>query len=691
MFDQSKTSLDYFRNQVMRVNLVRWVIFSIALITVLIFFREIDSFLFLILFIAFSFLISFGFQWYYSRTNQPIAFSRVFVFQLGIDVISIVIGAHIGGGELTLIWFLYLIHLSLVAIFLPLRPLVVLAIIEISAYLVQMEFYFRGWIHPMPMPTGFFFDLPILYLRGLEFVYVTVLILCAIWLSSHTRLLERARKETVAQKNFQESWSKVSFLSLNYMNLKNLYQILADHLGEIFDADGAYLTQWDDEHDTTIKLAAYGYMRQTYPSDPTPPGTKTITASLNENKKVLAIEDAYHSEYVSPDVLAGSPTRSVLALPLYNFDDQNFWGAALISYHQIRKFNTEDIQRAYQVADHVSLILSRAHFHQMTLDQVELLGELSQQVANLTLEENQISLLNAIVESTRTLLKSQRAALFLYDSEQKKISCLCSVGLSEKYIEVVLAHYQQSLRHDLIENNSHLLVSDILRGTHPLPNSIYVENSRGIAFFEFMLEEMQIGILGVYWDEPHEITPSETTIARVFANRAVSALRNASKYALVTEQSLTDSLTGLYNRRAFEARLEDEIQRAKRYGHSLSVIMLDLDHFKQINDKYGHSVGDVLLQSTASALRASIRKTDFVARYGGDEFTIIVLEAGSSVDVVCENIQLAVSALGANTWNIEKIPVSVSLGVATYSQDGETANSLLSTADKRMYEAKQTL
>ena len=168
MFDQSKTSLDYFRNQVMRVNLVRWVIFSIALITVLIFFREIDSFLFLILFIAFSLLISFGFQWYYSRTNQPIAFSRVFVFQLGIDVISIVIGAHIGGGKLTLIWFLYLIHLSLVAIFLPLRPLVVLAIIEISAYLVQMEFYFRGWIHPMPMPTGFFSICPFFTCAGLN-------------------------------------------------------------------------------------------------------------------------------------------------------------------------------------------------------------------------------------------------------------------------------------------------------------------------------------------------------------------------------------------------------------------------------------------------------------------------------------------------------------------------------------------
>jgi diguanylate cyclase (GGDEF)-like protein len=148
--------------------------------------------------------------------------------------------------------------------------------------------------------------------------------------------------------------------------------------------------------------------------------------------------------------------------------------------------------------------------------------------------------------------------------------------------------------------------------------------------------------------------------------------------------STTDQLTGLYNRRFIEDKLKSEMERTKRYGAPLSVILLDIDHFKSINDRYGHDVGDEVLISLAGLLKRRIRKTDVAGRWGGEEFLIIVPETDSEVSV-CLAEKLREAVQNRRHGPVEK--VTASFGVAQF-KEGDTAGALIKRADQGLYEAK---
>jgi diguanylate cyclase (GGDEF)-like protein len=151
-----------------------------------------------------------------------------------------------------------------------------------------------------------------------------------------------------------------------------------------------------------------------------------------------------------------------------------------------------------------------------------------------------------------------------------------------------------------------------------------------------------------------------------------------------------DSLTGLYNHRYFQEQLVHEVERAQRYGHHLSVLMLDVDRFKQVNDTYGHLMGDTLLSYVARLVSAKVRSSDMAARYGGDEFAVILPETGQEKAIaVAEKLTRAVSA--GRHWQgalLDNLGVGICFGVASFPDDGRTADDLLVCADRRLYGAK---
>jgi diguanylate cyclase (GGDEF)-like protein len=155
--------------------------------------------------------------------------------------------------------------------------------------------------------------------------------------------------------------------------------------------------------------------------------------------------------------------------------------------------------------------------------------------------------------------------------------------------------------------------------------------------------------------------------------------------------STRDLLTGLSNRGFFDDRLEEEIERAKRVYRPVTLAMLDLDRFKDFNDSRGHRSGDLLLKSIAKALRDSFRSADTVARYGGDEFAIIVADSGA--DEVAQRLQefrKAVEGIAAQHAEAGGGPaVTASIGLASWPRDGQTAEDILICADRRLYEVKR--
>lgn len=201
--------------------------------------------------------------------------------------------------------------------------------------------------------------------------------------------------------------------------------------------------------------------------------------------------------------------------------------------------------------------------------------------------------------------------------------------------------------------------------------------------------ERVVGVMNIAHRYPNAFGTEELQMLQLLADQAAIAIENARLHRLVTDQAVTDELTRLPNRRALDARLEEEIQRARRYGGHFSVMMLDLNGFKHINDHFGHPVGDRVLRQIAARMRRALRESDFLARYGGDEFAIILPQSDAeAARAVARKISDTISGTPLDLPDSSSTLLTLGIGVACYPQHGETAAELLRAADSALYVAK---
>lgn len=150
-----------------------------------------------------------------------------------------------------------------------------------------------------------------------------------------------------------------------------------------------------------------------------------------------------------------------------------------------------------------------------------------------------------------------------------------------------------------------------------------------------------------------------------------------------------DPLTGLFNRHTLRSILDSEVCRARRYKHPVGVLMIDVDRFKEINDRFGHATGDKVLRAVADVLRETVRESDIVVRYGGDEFLVLLIETNGETDIVRERIQCEMSKRRDSELSLD-LPVTVAIGTAHWMPEtGQSIETVLSQADRTMYEEKR--
>ena len=185
-------------------------------------------------------------------------------------------------------------------------------------------------------------------------------------------------------------------------------------------------------------------------------------------------------------------------------------------------------------------------------------------------------------------------------------------------------------------------------------------------------------------------TAEKQLFAVAVAEHVSLALSNMKLRETLRNLSIRDPLTGLFNRRYMEESLEQELLKAKRYGRSLGVIMLDIDHFKRFNDTYGHEAGDLVLRELSVYLQNHIRLTDIPCRFGGEEFTLILPEADMALTQQrAEQVRQGVAAIRVKVQGQTLAPITISEGVAVYPENGPTAQDVLRAADEALYNAKQ--
>ena len=191
-------------------------------------------------------------------------------------------------------------------------------------------------------------------------------------------------------------------------------------------------------------------------------------------------------------------------------------------------------------------------------------------------------------------------------------------------------------------------------------------------------------------EQPDCLTEAQQQLAVAVARQIALALANLTLRETLRNQAICDPLTGLYNRRYMEESLEREIRRAARRDNSLGVVMLDLDHFKQFNDTYGHAAGDSLLRDLGAFIQTHTRGEDIACRYGGEEFILIFLETSSDVTRQrVEQLREGIKSLVVLYYGRPLAPVTCSVGVAVFPEHGQTGEALLRAADAALYRAKQ--
>ncbi len=317
-------------------------------------------------------------------------------------------------------------------------------------------------------------------------------------------------------------------------------------------------------------------------------------------------------------------------------------------------------------------------------DELDALKKLS---LNLTSSLDQQTVLDAVVTEAMRLVKNARAAfIYLYSGRRLEFGAsLDSQGVRNRPASMPRP---EGLTNTVARTGARIVVDDMAH--HPLYGESWPDAQGSVIGLPLKTSNGTVGVMTLSKSTRGGFTPSDLRLIELLADQASIAISNASLHRAVSEQAYSDTVTGLANRRALDDRLEQEVAAARRAGSNFAVIMMDVDGFKRVNDDYGHAVGDQVLRTFFNYVAIGLRSTDFLARYGGDELTLILTQTDSQgARLVVEKILEQVKRFHFDAPDGGQILLGLSCGIACFPHHANTAANLLRASDEALYKAKK--
>lgn len=460
-------------------------------------------------------------------------------------------------------------------------------------------------------------------------------------------------------------------------------EILTDILIFLFNADSVSVLI--RQNDTLSPLKTAGRLKVYLQSHSIK--IESIMAEIVKHQKPLYSESML-------DILRlgfNDEVTSLYAIPIISKDDVA--GLLCIFNSHISREDADIISELCRVAGLMFRLIEVQDVYNKRINEIDMLNMAATHLNKIKEPE---MLYDTIVDTSVHLADAERGSLMLMEDD--KTNCLtikAAKGINKRLMREIKIKPGEGIAGRVFQDGTPLIVDDIDKNEQVPFKKRPSYKTGSFMSIPLKIGEKIIGVLNISDKITGQIFSGEDlALLRSFASYASIALERSIYYSLadyLRELSITDSLTGLFNRRYFEERFFEELQRSERHNLIFSLAMIDIDDFKLYNDTEGHLAGDEILKHISNIAKESLRVIDIIARFGGEEFAVIMPQTDKEeAFLVAERIRISIKERLPHTWkNFPRDAITISIGVAAFPSDGKDSKDLINSADKALYMGKK--
>ena len=405
------------------------------------------------------------------------------------------------------------------------------------------------------------------------------------------------------------------------------------------------------------------------------------SGNLTKYDKVV---DYFQGKYIA---------NSIIVTPILEENTKGCVGFIVVDHPNINKFSDEDTNAMNKFAAIASKLLSQVK-QKNELQKNATKNILVYEIASVLNQQLHVAeVLKVVLGNFKKVFDCDRLLFCDYNPNIAKARVMkvigAEAGIKEEHIFEI--DDPKSFYGSIFRNSKEMIWNKFNESTHRFANSSEDIGFVGSAIAAPIFDENNscVGVVGIESRFQNAFEENDLVVLKTLTLAAAAALAKAKVYTKMEKQATTDGLTGIPNHRTFQDYLDKEISKSERKQRKVSLLILDIDHFKHFNDTYGHPVGDKVLKIVATTIRKLIRTTDLVARYGGEEFVVVLDEANiEDARMSAERIRAGIEAI--EVPHEDKIlKVCVSVGCAIFPLDGSIKAELIENADKALYHSKE--
>jgi diguanylate cyclase (GGDEF)-like protein/PAS domain S-box-containing protein len=500
--------------------------------------------------------------------------------------------------------------------------------------------------------------------------------------SAETRT--RSEQKLLRRQNTLNMLQGIVEEALQSSDLSSMAEKAVEQIGRLIKADGCFLSLWDESNKQTFPLAAFGRYKATYPKFQTKPGELTFTSAAMKTGKTLVVEDVASSAFTSMRMAKAFQVSAVLVLPM--IAGINRLGSIIVGFDRPHRFLPEEISISEQASGLIALALEKfqaVEHARRRADEAERLRKAGAAITETLQAEEAVQ---RVLEQLAEVIPYDSASVQILDGNE-----LVIVGGRgwDRLNDVIGMRFPipgDNPNTKVIQTGRPYILHQASKDfpAFSKPPHDHIKSWMGVPL---IVRDRIIGLLAIDSSQPNRFSKDKLHLVMAFAEQVAIALENARLFKESHTQAITDELTKLFNRRGLFELGEFEFARARRIGRPFAAIMLDIDHFKAVNDLHGHAAGDYVLRMLAERCRHGSRAVDLIGRYGGEEFILLLPETNlESARLIAERLRNAITKDEYNS-DAGSLRITVSVGVAEMSE-ADTLKTLIDRADTALYQAK---